>query len=216
MKFGRSACLAGMIALGAWSVAACSKDTTSGNTDGGTGGEDGGGSGGKGNGGSSSGGKGGSGGSSGSNTGGKGGSTGGSTSVDGGDAGVPTLTITSPKTGADVHSTTVDIVMDITNFTLKAPNSTDCPAGTCGHIHLNVDGNACNTTGAPYNNAGAATTIPIDLKLCPAATIPGAHVVDATLHNNDHSEVKVGGTTVGMSISINYVAGDAGADSGTK
>ena len=217
MKFGRSACLAGMIALGAWSVAACSKDTTGGNTDGGTGGEDGGGSGGKGTGGSSTGGKGGSGGSS---TGGKGGSgTGGSSVVDGGnDGGLPTLSITSPKDNGDVTSTTVPIVMDIKNFALMPPGSgaTKCPAGSCGHVHLNVDLNACNASGAPYNAAGASTTIPIDLSLCPAATIPGAHIVDATLHNNDHSAVKVGGNTVGMSITINYVAGDAGADSGTK
>ena len=228
MKLGRSAFLAGLVALGAWSVAACSSDKTTGGNDGGTGGSDAGpGAGGKG-----TGGKGGSGGSSGS-TGGKAGSAGtgtGGSAGDGGsvvpeagfDGGTPSVKITDPKTGETVSKNAeytafpmVPIAFKVGNFALMPPATaiTKCPKGTCGHVHINVDGADCNTSGAPYNNAGIASPLNIDLSLCKAG-VGGAHTVTISLHNTDHSDVDVGGKLVSDEILITAVAGDGGTDAG--
>jgi hypothetical protein len=230
MKFGRSACLAGLVALGAWSVAACSSDNTSSNGDGGT--PDGGGatpgSGGKGSGTggstSGSGGKGSGTGGSTSGTGGKGAGTGGSTtSVDGGnDGGVPEVKITSPKDLASIELAAdkkIPIEFTVANFALMAPMTpvAQCPKGSCGHVHINVDLMACDAVGVPYNTAGISSPLDIDLSLCPAASIPGAHTVTISLHNTDHSDVDdSSGHLISDTITISVVTGDAGADAGKK
>jgi hypothetical protein len=101
-----------------------------------------------------------------------------------------TITITSPANNAtvtaDANSPDVNISFTVANFTLKAPGS--CKGmSNCGHVHLTVDGTACNDPSAPgaYNNDGFASPISVGLDYC--AAISGTHVVEAQLHNDDHS-----------------------------
>lgn len=101
-----------------------------------------------------------------------------------------TITITSPadkaSVTADANNPDVNIAFTVANFTLKAPGS--CKGmSSCGHVHLTVDGAACNDPSAPgpYNNDGFASPISIGLDYC--AMISGTHVVEAQLHNDDHS-----------------------------
>jgi hypothetical protein len=73
------------------------------------------------------------------------------------------------------------------------------PAGTCGsdpdcgHVHLLIDGTACNAPGAPYNVQSAGSPIGDDryevnalFKWCQMAT--GSHTVRITLQKDDHSD----------------------------
>jgi hypothetical protein len=223
--------LAGIVALGAWSLAACSSDKNNGGNDGGP---DGGGAtstGGK----TGTGGSGGtsSGGSAGKSTGGSAGSTGGSgtggestdsgapTIIDAGfDGGSPSVKITAPKDLETIvkdadHPTfpKISVAFKVGNFELAAPE-TDvklCPKGSCGHVHINVDGIDCNiSAAAPYNVAGNSTPLDIDLSLCKAG-VAGAHTVVISLHNTDHTDVTVAGKLVSDTITINTPLGDAGS-----
>jgi hypothetical protein len=239
MKLGRNACLAGLVALGAWSLTACSSDNNS-SSDAGT---DGGGAV-TGSGGSGTGGKGGAGGATGGTagkggTGGTAGSAGsagsagkktdggepdsGPTIIDGGfDGGTPSVKITDPD---DLETVSKDseytafpkfpVAFKVGNFELAPPGTgKTCAAGVCGHVHLNIDGIDCNTTGAPYNNAAASSPVIADLGLCKGG-VAGAHTLVLSLHNDDHSDVKVGGVLVSSTITITAKAGDAGvADAG--
>jgi len=96
------------------------------------------------------------------------------------------------KNAEYVNFPKIPIAFTVANFALKAPMTPvgQCPLGTCGHVHLNVDLAACNASGVPYNNAGISSPLDIDLGLCPKATLPGAHTVTISLHNTDHSDVK--------------------------
>jgi hypothetical protein len=226
MKLTRIACLTGLVALSAWSVAACSDDTTAG-TSPEAGDETGGsaGDGGKGTGGASGSAGKGSGGTAGKGSGGSAGKAGAAGSAgDGGgpvpmDGGDPSIKITDPKDketiSKDAEYTAfpkIPVTFAVANFVLKAPASANCPAGACGHIHINVDGNDCNVNATtPYNAAATTTTGEIDLGLCKAG-VAGAHTITASLHNNDHTNVSLtdGGDAISDSITITAVVGDGG------
>jgi hypothetical protein len=140
-------------------------------------------------------------------------------------SGAPSIKIDAPAEGASLGPTAtypdypdVPVKFTVKNFTLMAPGSNmpagTCAAGVCGHVHLLVDGTACNDTAShvPYNAAGAASPINAGLDYCPK--IDGAHVISLELHNDDHSAVKDSGGTV-ISDKINVTAalpneGDAG------
>jgi|HubBroStandDraft_1064217.scaffolds.fasta_scaffold66470_2 hypothetical protein len=132
----------------------------------------------------------------------------GGTAADGGSgatAPTPSITITSPASGATATVTAltgppaeavVPIAFTVTNFTLMAPGT--CPGGDsdtgCGHVHLTIDGAACTPSGEPYNNATPATAAadgagasPVNalLNLCPM--INGMHTVTLSLHNDTHA-----------------------------
>jgi len=124
------------------------------------------------------------------------------------DAGLPSVTLTSPSAGAVVAlggGTTVDVVFDVTNFSLEAP-PTGCggkDSDNCGHVHVLIDGTMCNATGMPYNvaypSAGTATspaTVTADLASCPMAT--GTHTLVLSLHKNSHAAVSNGASATVM------------------
>jgi hypothetical protein len=228
MKFGRSVCLATVVALSAWSVAACSDDKTSNGGDGGVEG----GSGGSGGGGGS-GGKAGSSGSSGSS--GKAGAGGGSSGAGGGSAGtaggptgdagigdgggLPEIKIDSPADGAMVGPGVsypdypdVPVQFHVTSFTLKAPASANCPPTRCGHVHLIVDDASCNDPATPtlYNAAGFASPMNAGLDYCKKG-VGGKHTIILELHNNDHTPIKdAAGKVVSDSVHINATLEDGG------
>jgi hypothetical protein len=108
-----------------------------------------------------------------------------------------TLTLSSTKTG--------NITFTTTDFTLMAPGT--CPADVagqppCGHVHVLIDGTACNDTasGAPYNVAANGSPAIANFALCPTAD--GAHTIVLELHNDDHTPYQVNGQTVSATISI--------------
>ena len=119
------------------------------------------------------------------------------------------ISITEPKDGAAVSlgadaDKSVAVNYQVQNFTLKAPGSCAGAAG-CGHVHLLIDQEACNSTGAPYNNAGAAGPTAAKFAACPAAA--GRHTVRVELHNDDHSPVKdLGARVIASQVSISTVA----------
>jgi hypothetical protein len=226
MIIRRDAFFAGLLTL-SFAGFGCSSKSSSGTPDAGgsstgTGGSSGGTGGKSGTGGTGTGGKSGTGG---TGTGGKSGTGGTGTGGTSG-SGAPSVKIDSPANGASVGPTStypdypdVPVAFTIKNFTLMAPGSNmngKCPAGTCGHLHLLVDGTACNDkTGAsplPYNNAGATSPINAGLDYCPSTA--GAHTITLEIHNDDHSAVKdSSGTVISDKINITAAAaneGDAG------
>jgi hypothetical protein len=158
----------------------------------------------------------------------KGGSGGGTTGSGGSGTGgksgsSPTIKITDPIAAETVGPTAeypdypdVPVQFTTTGFTLKAPG-TCAGAPSCGHIHLLVDGSACNDVAnkAPYNAAGAASPINAGLDYCP--NIEGQHTITLEIHNDDHSPVKgADGKVISDSIQITAQpeasVRDAGAD----
>jgi hypothetical protein len=113
----------------------------------------------------------------------------------GAQTGALSIQITAPANGASVDvsgSADVPVSLEITGFELKDPGrpdtGTNCPKGTCGHVHMLVDGTKCNDSGKPYNEAAVALTgNTIGLDYCPS--INGPHTITAELHNDDHSPV---------------------------
>ncbi len=111
----------------------------------------------------------------------------------------PTLAISSPGDNGQVTmgmDRKVPIAFAATGFTLKQPGTCTPADGACGHVHLKVDGAACNDTaaGRAYNAAGVASPIQANLALCPNAA--GSHSAVLELHADDHSAVQQGGQTV--------------------
>jgi hypothetical protein len=121
-----------------------------------------------------------------------------------GGSGAPTIAITSPATGAMVMmdaNKTAQVAFTQTNFSLAAPGACMAGSTTCGHVHLLVDGPACNAPGLPYNNDGAAS--PATAKFAQCATPTGMHTVTLELHHDDHSAVKdMNGTTISSTVNI--------------
>src|SRR5687768_6123123 len=66
----------------------------------------------------------------------------------------PQLRIVSPAAGESVtmaDDMRVPIVISANDFSIKAPN--ECAGDArCGVAYLNIDGDACNQAGKPYNN----------------------------------------------------------------
>jgi len=108
-----------------------------------------------------------------------------------GPSGPPGIVLAYPFDGGTValgtdSNQSVPVAFTVSNFTLKAPGTCSGASG-CGHVHVQVDGNACNAPGQPYNNAGAASPINALMALCSTPT--GVHTLQASLHNDDHSPV---------------------------
>lgn len=105
------------------------------------------------------------------------------------DTGAPSIAITSPSAGGHVTLGTdvnksIPITFTTANFTLAAPGTPTCGTG-CGHVHVLVDGTACNASMQAYNAEGSASPISALLAFCPMAA--GAHTVSVELHNSDHT-----------------------------
>ncbi|MEO7113561.1 MAG: hypothetical protein ABI183_24190 [Polyangiaceae bacterium] len=130
----------------------------------------------------------------------------------GGDSGpstaaTPTITISSPTNNGTLTLTNKigNITFATTNFTLMAPGS--CPSNDndtppCGHVHVLIDGSACNDSAseAPYNIAANASPAAANFGFCPTAD--GAHTIVLELHNDDHTPYQVNGQTVSTTISV--------------
>jgi hypothetical protein len=118
----------------------------------------------------------------------------------------PTIAISAPMANATVTMAagqTVPVTFSVSNFVLKAPGTCVAADGACGHVHVRVDGMACNNVAAnkPYNNACWSSPIDAILSFCPTAA--GTHTIVLELHNNDHTPVLDGsGQVVSSSVGI--------------
>ncbi len=123
--------------------------------------------------------------------------------------GNPTVLISSPMNGASVGlpaDQNIPVAFAVTNFNLQAPGACMGAAG-CGHVHITIDGTACNAMGSPYNNAGAASPINANFASCPMGTRTGMHTLELSLRNDDHSPVMVSGAPVRATAMINVTTG---------
>jgi hypothetical protein len=123
------------------------------------------------------------------------------------DSGVaaPSLSIDSPSSGAVVQLGTdaersLPVSFTVKGFVLKTPG-TCAGASGCGHVHLGIDGAACNAQGQSHNVEGAASPLVAKLGLCPFA--PGPHTLTLALHTDDHSKVKdAAGAAIEASVQV--------------
>lgn len=129
----------------------------------------------------------------------------------GGDSGTSTtaasITITAPTDNGTLTlaSKIGNITYTTTGFTLMAPGT--CPSNDndtppCGHVHVLIDGTACNDTasGAPYNIASNGSPAAANFGLCPTAD--GPHTIVLELHNDDHTPYQINGQTVSATVKV--------------
>jgi hypothetical protein len=128
-----------------------------------------------------------------------------STSDSGSTATSPTIAITAPANNGTLTlaANIGNITYTTTDFTLMAPGT--CPSGgttPCGHVHVLIDGTACNDTAsaAPYNIASNGSPAAANFGFCPTAD--GAHTIVLELHNDDHTPFQVNGQTVSATVKV--------------
>ena len=108
----------------------------------------------------------------------------------------PVVGISAPAAAATVTlpaNKQVSLTYSVTNFTVKAPGTCGSVSATCGHVHILIDGSACNdaVNGSPYNNTSVATpTAVADFSKCPTSVQTGSHTVTLELHDDQHGAVK--------------------------
>jgi hypothetical protein len=85
----------------------------------------------------------------------------------------------------------LDVFFNVDGYVLEMAGT--CPDGqiNCGHLHLKIDGDACNNVaaGKAYNVSGFQSPLVADLSLCPAPTRIGMHTAVLWLENNVHQAV---------------------------
>jgi len=124
----------------------------------------------------------------------------------------PQLRIVSPTPGAAVTMTAdelkVPFVISANDFSLKAPS--DCGSDTrCGVAYLNIDGDACNQSGKPYNNIlgegklGQDFVVDALFQYCSPSQRYGSHNVTISLRTPDGRAVSgPGGAPASATISL--------------
>ena len=128
----------------------------------------------------------------------------------------PTISIVSPASNASATLGTdaqlsLPVMFTTTNFLLMPINSGGCGVG-CGHADLLIDGSACNTAPAGYNNEGSAS--PIDAHFASCATPAGSHMLTVELHNNDGSPLRDSANKpVAATIALKTQTGNSGVPS---
>jgi hypothetical protein len=121
------------------------------------------------------------------------------------------LRIVSPTAGETItmgDDMKVPIVISANDFALKPP--TECGTDPqCGVAYLNIDGDACNQPGRPYNNVLSSGSLGQDFvvealfQYCPPATRFGSHNVTVSLRKPDGSTViGEGGAPASATISL--------------
>jgi len=110
----------------------------------------------------------------------------------------PQLRIVAPAAGESVtmaDDLKVPIVISANDFAIKAP--TECGSDTrCGVVYLNIDGDACNMPGKPYNNVlsdggtlGQDFVVQALFQYCSPTQRYGTHNVTVSLRKVDGTAV---------------------------
>jgi hypothetical protein len=130
-------------------------------------------------------------------------------------SGPPQITLNDPNAGANVMlatDNTAPVKFSALNFALERQGN--CGAGECGQVYGNIDGNACNQLGKPYNaispNAFSASTdtVILDFSLCPVTGAAGNHSIAISLHRDDGATViGIGNAPARAEISITTSGG---------
>jgi hypothetical protein len=101
----------------------------------------------------------------------------------------PRVQILNPTAGSALSLGTtmkVNVTISANDFELKSQCGTDMK---CGSAYLNIDGDACNQPGKPYNailgdgRLGQDFFIEADFSLCPPASRIGAHNLSVSLRD---------------------------------
>jgi hypothetical protein len=142
------------------------------------------------------------------------------TGTDSNTGGTPTIKITKPTNGTTMAisdlggGTDLDVSYTVTNFDLKAPGTCGTEK-SCGHIHVYVNGDACNATGLPANAEDITNPITAGIDYCKTGVVAGNYAVKLELHDDTHTLVK-DATGNGVSDTVNITltggTGDAGSD----
>jgi hypothetical protein len=110
---------------------------------------------------------------------------------DGGEISLQVLSPVALGTAIVLDDKKLPVHFAVNNFALEKAGS--CPPGwnDCGHVHIKVDGDACNNVagGKAYNNSGYLSPLPVDLALCPQGSLYGPHTMTVYLENNYHQAV---------------------------
>jgi hypothetical protein len=124
----------------------------------------------------------------------------------------PQLRILSPTAGAAVtmaDDMKVPFVISANDFSIKAPNECLANEARCGVAWLNIDGDACNQAGKPYNNVlsqgrlGQDFVVEALFQFCPPNQRYGTHNVTISLRTPDgKAVVGEGGQPAAATISL--------------
>ncbi len=123
----------------------------------------------------------------------------------------PQLRIVSPAAGETITMTDdmkITVVISANDFSIKSP--TECGTDArCGVAYLNIDGDACNQPGKPYNNVLADGRFGQDFvveglfQYCAPTQRFGTHNVTVSLRKPDGSAVTgEGGEPAAATISL--------------
>jgi hypothetical protein len=123
----------------------------------------------------------------------------------------PQLRIVSPAPGATITMTDdmkVPLIISANDFAIKNP--TECGSDQkCGVAHVNIDGDACNQPGKPYNNVLAEGRLGQDFVVealfayCSPTARFGSHNVTVSLRKPDGSPVLgEGGVAASATLSL--------------
>jgi hypothetical protein len=124
----------------------------------------------------------------------------------------PQVRIVTPSAGSTVSlgsDMKVNVTISANDFALK-PQGQCKGEARCGMAFLQIDGDACNQPGKPYNNVLAGGTLGQDFLVealfehCPAAQRAGAHLLTVSLRDDD-GRVVIGEGAVPARASVSIV-----------
>jgi hemoglobin len=124
---------------------------------------------------------------------------------------VPSIALLSPVAGSSVvlaadAERSMPVAFSVTGMTLRPPGTCLASEQPCGHVLLEVDGDACDAPGASWNSVAAASPARLRLSYCPAAE--GAHTLRASLAWDDRSPVlSAAGNEVSASLAFSAEIG---------
>jgi hypothetical protein len=118
----------------------------------------------------------------------------------------PRLEIINPSAGERVElgsDMRVDVDIFVRDFDIDTVGKCAGESDPCGQVVLNIDGDACNAPGSPYNSIldHDRTEIEADFALCPAETRLGNHTITVSLLQQGQPATK-GSGTVAASITV--------------
>lgn len=104
---------------------------------------------------------------------------------------LPVLNITAPSGGALVTlgaDKSAPMSYTVSDFAVKPVGACGSLSTSCGHVHVLIDGTACNPPNSPYNGTGeTAGSAVAKFALCAMPT--GKHTVTLELHDDAHNPI---------------------------
>jgi len=121
----------------------------------------------------------------------------------------PVIAITDPNPTTSTFilpdNELVPLTFTAGNVELREPGQCGTTPN-CGHLYVNIDGNAGNEPGKSYNNIYFGTGTTVDAKLDYLDTPTGTHVITLGLRNDDGSAYLVQGVPVEIPLTVNITS----------